>query len=355
MRHKVIAINGESWCRNVTGIERVAIETTRHLDALVPAGKIELVVPKNARNLPELKNIAVVTQEAEAHFFPKWTQVDFQKYVIRNRRLSMDFTNTCPFFAPGIAFIHDIYGALHPEDFKTRRDRLIRLYARLMYRTIARRAKKIITVSEFSKKTIMETYHVRPERIAVVYNGVGSYRDLEADLSIFDRFPILRARPFYFSLGSLSVRKNLKWIFAHARLFPDELFVISGKALNAVIPPELGTADSFPNVVMTGYLSDGEVKALYSRCRAFLLPSYFEGFGIPPLEALSCGAKVVISNATSLPEIYGDCAYYIDPDRPDVNLEELLAQEVAPPDALLKKYTFANTARQLYAAIQEFL
>ena len=63
-------------------------------------------------NLPELKNIKIVQLEAEASFFPKWTQVHFQKYVIKNRRLSLDFSNTCPFFSPGIEYIHDIFAKL---------------------------------------------------------------------------------------------------------------------------------------------------------------------------------------------------------------------------------------------------
>ena len=82
---------------------------------------------------------------------------------------------------------------------------------------------------------------------------------------------------------------------------------------------------------MLGYLSDEEVKAIYTKCKAFLLPTYFEGSGLPPLEALSCNAKVIVSNITSLPEIYEDCAYYIDPAKPDPNLAELLKKKVTSP------------------------
>jgi Glycosyltransferase len=104
---------------------------------------------------------------------------------------------------------------------------------------------------------------------------------------------------------------------------------------------------------MTGYLTDGQVKSLLAKCRAFILPSYFEGFGLPPLEALSCGAKIIISNKTSLPEIYGNAAHYIDPDNPEINLDDLLKQKVSKADALLKKYTLENTARRLYEIIQK--
>lgn len=350
---KVIAINGEAWCHTLTGIERLAVEVVQHLDRLVAPGMMELVVPANARDVPPLTNIRTVRLRQEAHFFPRWTQIDFQRYVLTRRRLSLDFSNTCPFFAPGIEFIHDIYCALYPQDFTSRRDKLICLYSRIMYRAIAKRARVILTVSEYTKQTIIDRYHTPADRIHVVYSGVTGYRDIAADFSVFDRLPRLNGRPFYFTLGSLSQRKNLKWIADHAALYPDELFAVSGKPLPSVVAPELEKLKGLPNVIMTGYLNDGEVKALLSRCRAFVLPSYFEGFGLPPLEALSCGTQIIVSNRTSLPEIYGTAAHYIDPDKPDADLEQLLAEPVSDPAPLLEKYDLAKTAARIYAIIRE--
>lgn len=351
---KIVAINGESWAKNLTGIERVAQDTVTYLDKICSPGEFELVVPKNILRPAEFKNIKVVQLDAEAHFFPKWTQIHFQKYVIKNRRLSFDFSNTCPYFAPGIEYLHDIYAKLYPDDFKqTRRDRLIHLYSVLMYKRIARHAKKIIAVSEYTKKTIVQTYKTPEERIEVVYDGLGTYRNIQKDDSIFERLPQLQEKKYYFTLGSLSTRKNLKWIAAHAELFPNEVFAVSGKPIPSVVAPELKKLNSLKNVIMTGYLNDGEVKSLLSRCKAFVLPSYFEGFGLPPLEALSCGAKIIISNRTSLPEIYKNCAYYIDPDNPDVNLDKLLDQPVEDPSALLERFTLENTAKRLYEIVKD--
>ena len=87
----------------------------------------------------------------------------------------------------------------------------------------------------------------------------------------------------------------------------------------------------------------------------FIFPSYFEGFGLPPLEALSCGAPVIISNKTCLPEIYEDCAHYINPDVYDVDLNKILGQPVASPEKLLEKYTLQNTARRLLSVINEVI
>lgn len=350
---KIVAINGESWAKNLTGIERVAQDTVTYLDKICSPNEFELVVPKNILRPAEFKNIKVVQLEVDAKFFPKWTQIYFQRYVIKNHRLSFDFSNTCPFFAPGIEYLHDIYAKLYPSDFKqTRRDRLIHLYSTMMYKRIAKRAKKIIAVSEYTKQTIVDVYKVKPEKIEVVYDGLGTYRDILPDYSIFEKLPQLKKKEYYFTLGSLSTRKNLKWIASNAELFPDEIFAVSGKPIPSVVPPELQKLNSLKNVVMTGYLSDGEVKALLSECKAFVLPSYFEGFGLPPLEALSCGAKIVISNKTSLPEIYGNCAHYIDPDNSSVNLDELLAQPVEEPSSVLQRFTVENTAKRLYEIIK---
>lgn len=89
------------------------------------------------------------------------------------------------------------------------------------------------------------------------------------------------------------------------------------------------------------------------KCRAFIFPSYFEGFGIPPLEALAAGAKVIISDSSCLPEIYGNAAHYIDPENPNVDLNALLTEEVSSAAPILEKYTLKNTAARLYKVICE--
>ena len=353
MKNQIIAINGESWCRNLTGIERLAIEVTLYFDSIVAPGTMELVVPINAQNLPVLKNIKIVVLPVEVSQITVWTQVHFQKYVLKNHRISLNYANTCPYFAPGFSFIHDIYCKLYPQDFTSRRDKLVRMYSNMMYRRIAKRAKVIFTVSEYTKKTIVDTYHANPDKIHVVYSGVSGYKDIPADEKVFERLPVLKEKPFYFTLGSLSTRKNLKWIADHAEQYPNELFAVSGKALLNVVPPELEKLKTLSNIVMTGYLSDGEVKALLSKCKAFVFPTYFEGFGLPPLEALSCGTPIIVSDVTSLPEIYGSCAHYIDPNNPNVDLDALLKEPVESAQPLLEKYTLINTAKRMYAVIKE--
>lgn len=355
MSRKII-INGESYARNVTGIERVCIETIQELDKICQPDEIELVIPKNVKLVPQLKNIKVVQLDYEISLFFKWVQLPFQKYLRKQKGISLDFANDCPYFRPGIEYLHDIYCKLYPKDFTGRHDKLIRLLSCILYRRIAKKAKIIIAVSDFTKKTIVDTYHINPDRIKVIYDGLSkSYLDIKPDFSIFLKNPELKEKQYYFTLGSLSIRKNLKWIASHAQKHPENFYAISGKPLPDVVPKELELLRTLKNVKFLGYLSDEEVKAVMSKCKAFIFPSYFEGFGLPPLEALSCGAPIIISNTTCLPEIYGNTAHYIDPDNSDIDLDKLLQEPVASPTELLEKLTVENSAKELYSILKEYL
>uniref|UniRef100_UPI000A9138F7 glycosyltransferase family 4 protein n=1 Tax=Treponema endosymbiont of Eucomonympha sp. TaxID=1580831 RepID=UPI000A9138F7 len=282
-----------------------------------------------------------------------WQMITLQSFLLAHRQYTvLEFGNTCLPFAPGIVFLHDIYCEFFPKDFVTTRDKIIRLYNKWQYRLIARKAKRIVTVSHFSKKQIAETYRINPCRISVIYSSWNHFKAVRADYSVFDRFPAL-SKPFYFSLGSLSKRKNSKWIITYAAKHPDALFALSGESLPTVQETELADASALSNIVLLGYIDDAKVKALMEKCKAFLLPSYYEGFGLTPLEALSCGAKIIVAKAASLPEIYGNTAHYIDPFDIGVDLDELLQQPVEPPDAILAKYSYDTAARHVYDMIKE--
>jgi glycosyltransferase involved in cell wall biosynthesis len=158
-------------------------------------------------------------------------------------------------------------------------------------------------------------------------------------------------KSYYFSLGSLSKRKNIKWIVDYAVKHPKDTFALSGTAL----PTTQDTAllkDAPRNIMLLGYLDDAKVKALIKKCKAFLQPSYFEGFGLTALEALSCGAEIIIANAASLPEIFGSSAHYIDPFNTDINLDSLLKEKTSAPEETLKKYSFDTSAVKVYNLIQ---
>ena len=349
---KTILINGYFFCRRLTGIERYAYEITSRLDKLCKPDEIAIIIPADEVNIPEYKNIRIIRYgKTIQHVL--WQMITLQWFLVTHRKYTvLEFGNTALPFAPGIVFLHDIYCEFFPEDFKGFREKLIRLYNRWQYRLIAKHSKHIVTVSNFSRNQIIQYCKAKPENISVIYSSWFHFKSITADYSVLNDFSVL-SRPFYFSLGSLSKRKNIRWIIEYARKNKEAIFAISGVSLPTVKADELD--NSIPqNIILLGYLDDPRVKALMTQCKAFILPSYYEGFGLTPLEALSCGAQIIIAKAASLPEIYGNTAHYIDPFNTDVNLDALLREPVEKPDAILAKYSYDTSAEKVYNIIKEF-
>lgn len=353
----MILINGNFLCRNLTGIERFAFEICKNLDLLLSEkDDVRLFAPLNAKFIPKFTKIKIIQSNKKIFSFPIWDFFVFSSACTKYKATGLNFSNTAPFGKNcGISFIHDIYAKTYPKDFSSKKDKLIRLYCKLSYWNISKNAKKVLTVSNFSKEQIQKEYKVSDSRIFVVPNGWDHFKDINCNFEIFKTHPSLKSKEYYFTLGSLSKRKNLQWIANYASTHPKEMFAISGKAISGLVPNELKILQDLSNVVLLGYVSDEEVKALMSECKAFIFPSYYEGFGIPPLEALSTGARVILAKEASLPEIYGDSVNYIDANNTEVELTEILSKPVESSQKVLDEYTYANAAKKLFKIIEEFL
>lgn len=134
---------------------------------------------------------------------------------------------------------------------------------------------------------------------------------------------------------------------------PGQDFVVAGGKDLRAFGDDTEAKDT-ANVFYPGYVSDEENAALMKHCKLFLHPAVFEGFGIPPLEALSLGAPIALARASCLPELYGDTARYFDPYDYEVDLDALAAQPVAPPDKVLAKYSWDRTAAFWLERIKEY-
>lgn len=220
---------------------------------------------------------------------------------------------------PVVATIHDLAFEHMPETF-TRRGSF---QLKLTVRRTAQRAVRIATVSEFSRQDLLRTYNLLPEKVAVTYNGVEShFNTLAAPNETEDvrqRFGI--SRDYLLAVGSLQPRKNLvRLIRAYAKLrtenenFQPQLVIVGRKLwLADEIFAEVRKQRWAKDVILTGYVSDEDLPKLYRQATAFVYPSLFEGFGLPPVEAMACGTPVVTSNVSSLPEVTGEAALLIDP------------------------------------------
>jgi glycosyltransferase involved in cell wall biosynthesis len=213
-------------------------------------------------------------------------------------------------------------------------------------RNAVRRADHLIAISECTKRDIIEIYGRRAEDITVVHHGV--------DHEVFrpDGPATRRAKPYILTVGALQPRKNLRTLIrAYRQLrLPVEL-VIAGQRgwMWEEIEREAG-----PGVVFLGYVSDADLPALYRGAAVVAMPSLYEGFGLPLLEAMACGAPVVAAYASCFPEVVGDAAVLVDPHDVTAWAEALRRVIETPPPRQLSlrraaAFTWERTARETLA------
>ncbi len=248
------------------------------------------------------------------------------KYLWTQLRLSLEMlqkppevlfvpAHVLPRFAPkrSVVTIHDIGFHIHPELYKPRQVD----YHEWSTRDIIRSDAKIITVSEFCKREIVESYNVSADRIFVTHLGVDheTYKP-SAQASIDE----MRARlqitgPYLLFVGRLETKKNIlllveaftRYKQAHGTLDMVQLVLagLPGEGFEEIVKAVF--ASGYGECVhITGYISEKDKVALLSGALAYIQPSLYEGFGLPPLEAMACGTPVISSNAASLPEVIGE-------------------------------------------------
>jgi glycosyltransferase involved in cell wall biosynthesis len=304
------AINGRFLTQRMTGVQRYAHEIVTALDELLSQGQgraiaMRLVVPPGAESTPSLSNIEICrTRFGSGH---AWDQAVLPSYAEAG---VLSLGNFGPVLARNhIVCIHDANTFILPESYS----RTFGLVYRTLLPLVARRARRVATVSRFSADMLVKYGVAREEKIFIASNGHEHVLRWDARRA---RLPLLGTlkRPYILLLGSSTKHKNVDIVLKQAQAFDEaRIDVVVAGGSSSIFAAIVPTAQ-WPNIHHAGFVGDDELAALYEKAMCLAFPSKTEGFGIPPLEAMAKGCPVVSSNAASLLEVGGDAVVYVDPD-----------------------------------------
>lgn len=331
------------------GIVRYSREILKAMDQLLRSeDKVTLLLPPNAVDVPEYKNIRIFVYGK--HKGIKWEQIDLSRYMRKTPdSVCINLCNVAPFFIrPGITVVHDIMYRVNPSHYTSLRNRISRYWHMLQYSYIARHEKVIATVSKFSQSEIEKNYPAAKGKTVVIPNAWQHVLEYTPSNTWEERYSQLKKREYFFSLATLSKNKNGKWIVEAAKKNKECIFAIAGKHY------ETDNLEIPSNVYLLGFVSDEDACALIQNCKAFVFPSIYEGFGLPPLEALALGAVVISSNAASLPEVLGNSVHYIDPLDASIDLQNKLEESIDIPERVLDRFSWRRSAELLLNVMHDF-
>ncbi|MEM0997893.1 MAG: glycosyltransferase family 1 protein [Bacteroidota bacterium] len=241
---------------------------------------------------------------------------------------------------PQVAVFHDLAFEHFPGDVK----KLEAWHYRRYFPRFARKARQLIAVSEFTKQDIVQHYGVPGDKITVAYNACAEhFHPIPPAEKAAVRQRFSEDQPYFHTVGAIQPRKNLVNLIAAFDRFkaesgaPHKLLVVGRKAWNfEKVIHSYATSEHKSDIVFTGYVSDTDLNLIYAASAGLCYVPYFEGFGLPIMEAMACEVPVITANVTSMPEVAGDAALLVDPHAP----EEIAA-------ALLRLVREADLASQL--------
>lgn len=299
-----------------------------------------------------------------------WTTFVFPFVVLKekaDKALIPNFTLLLLKFRPTIVIMHDLIEFNVPDKFSPKK---------MFYRTkladpiTAKRADHIITVSENSKHDIVRFLKVPEKKLTVIYNGVDQNKFCKMNSEKVETILEKRGWPHDFLLYAGTVDhpgKNAMGVIKVFEKLKDE-DKYSGSLILAGMPGSgyeivedyVKKSNWSQDIIFTGFVTDEDLIALYSKCKVFCFLSLYEGFGIPPLEALSCGANVVVSNSSSLPEVVGNVGITVDPLNldavADAVVESMQNSDISHDMEIkrhLKKYDWKNLSRDFEKVFED--
>ncbi len=357
-----ILVNGRFFGRASTGVDRFALETLKAIDQLlidnddcVKGLTFEILVPPGV--VPSITFAKISFRSVGSCGGQRWEQTVLP-WQIKQGQLLLSLCNTAPLMLRRqVVVIHDATTVRIPISYS----KAFRTWYRFLMPALGKMARQIMTVSEFSRQEIARCFGIDINKISVTHNGCEHVQRVAESPDILTRSN-LSQRPYVLAVSSMAAHKNFKLVLQALALLPNKQFdvAIAGGA-NAKVFGSAGQLDN-NQVHWLGYVSDEELKTLYSKAMCFVFPSLYEGFGIPPLEAMTLGCPVLASNAASIPEVCGDAARYFDPHDAQGLAEQLnrLATDSALRQTMSEKglqraaqFTWLDSARKVVATCRK--
>ncbi|WP_375161646.1 glycosyltransferase family 4 protein [Bradyrhizobium sp. RDT46] len=321
-------INGRFLSQKITGVQRYAAEMVKAIDALLASEHTaaplrnadwQLLTPADASEGLDLDRIKIRTVgRLRGH---AWDQIDLARAAAGGRLISL--ANSGPVFhRDHIIVIHDAQVFRRPDFFNWRYLTAHRTMGRLLARHAA-----IATVSGFSRRELAEVLNLSASRIPVFPNSAEHFAATKPDPGILARLGV-QPQKFFLFVGSKTKNKNLSVAIRAVQLLDraDVPLVIVGGDNSKVFQDNSGQEVS--GLLLAGRLTDSEIAALYAHASAFVFPSLYEGFGVPPLEAMIFGCPVIASTADAVVETCGDAAAYFDANDAEA-LKQLMLERLA--------------------------
>ena len=317
------------------GMDMVALELIRNLQTIDTENEYLIFVKPDVDDtvIRETANFKIV--KLEGGFYPLWEQIALPRAAKKlGCQLLHCTSNTAPIFTsiPLVVTLHDII-YMESSYLKILRgtgslyQKFGNAYRKIFVPKIVRKSRKIITVSNFEKNRIGQFFGMGSDsRLEAVYNGVSEhFKPVTEPLElkrVKDKYHL--PDHYFFFLGNTDPKKNTKGALkAYSDFLKQTGLDIKLVMLDYDRPEleklldEIGDRELINQIVLTGYVVNTDLPAIYCQCELFLYPSLRESFGIPMLEAMGCGVPVITSNTSSMPEVAGDAALIIDPYKPE--------------------------------------
>lgn len=350
-----IIINGKFLSVPMTGVHRVAHELSNALADLAAERnlpKLEVWLPRDG--MERSRSIRLPTRVKGPFRRIPWEQITLP--LSAGNRLVLNLCNIGPVLSRNaITMIHDAQVHIARHSYS----RGFRLWYKFVQPVIARRHRHILTVSEYSRRQLIATGLGTADRVSVVHNGVDHVLAIPAEPGIISTLS-LEMRGFVVALASMQPHKNIPLLisaFEKPALSHLKLILIGDSDTAAFAEM---AASLPPNVIVTGRVSDGALRALYEAALCVAFPSTTEGFGLPPVEAMRVGCPAIVAPCGALPEICGDAAIYADPTSEQAWIDAILnlSGDMQKWHAFSKvgriqaaKFTWRNAAEQLLAVL----